>query len=640
MRRKNTKRKDLVTEVKTEAEEELPLQSSVSHDEVVETIEEEFSPVKLEPEIKNEFDAVLNGIKCEEPNLAGQFETVYLNPVILSQNNEATPSEQSVEFSKAKTVRLRCRLCAARGNHMIFIFGRNKTYKNIVEKIEHCLPIMVRETDTLPKQACRNCLEKLESCYQFRKTVEDAEKRLLMYNEEIPANLEEIDERCRISSSSNGHCAAKKHADNDKRSETSFWVDEKGNESITILEGVQKVVRTVENNINSSNLNSHSEALSSIANRDTRLESLIDLQKELQSEREVLDSENCGREVNEGHGGEDISDDQIVSCKIVDCRICGEEFRSVQRLDIHAGLHASTSYYPCRICDETFTTETEWEKHALEHSVAVESRITTASQSDNKSDDKFVTRLKLKFQKLYHKSSTQPHHCDKCNKDMDSEASLHQHLINVHRDDKESDHDESQEQPGTQEQIIINKKEDDRALQCTLCGVRFRSDVLQTHRKTCSPGTNLSHQRNSCSCHYCGKEFIRKEQLAIHIRTHTGERPYSCGYCAHKFVEKRKRDYHQKKHKGERLFRCFTCKKTFTTLRALGGHRRSHLHSENNRCSVCNRKFTTTSKRNAHMSVHTGGNTCQCDVCGTYLKWERSLWRHKRTQHGIIRPKK
>lgn len=39
--------------------------------------------------------------------------------------------------------------------------------------------VQIRETDTLPKRVCRLCLEKLDLCFQFQKTVVDAEKQLL-----------------------------------------------------------------------------------------------------------------------------------------------------------------------------------------------------------------------------------------------------------------------------------------------------------------------------------------------------------------------------------------------------------------------------------------------------------------------------
>ncbi|KAG7154336.1 Zinc finger protein 536-like 12 [Homarus americanus] len=38
----------------------------------------------------------------------------------------------------------------------------------------------------------------------------------------------------------------------------------------------------------------------------------------------------------------------------------------------------------------------------------------------------------------------------------------------------------------------------------------------------------------SVVCPVCGKVISRRDNLRVHMRTHTGERPYACPHCPHR----------------------------------------------------------------------------------------------------------
>lgn len=57
-------------------------------------------------------------------------------------------------------------------------------------------------------------------------------------------------------------------------------------------------------------------------------------------------------------------------------------------------------------------------------------------------------------------------------------------------------------------------------------------------------------------CQYCNKEFQGSALLAVHQRTHTGERPYPCDMCPKRFPSSGAMKKHRRKHTGERPYEC------------------------------------------------------------------------------------
>lgn len=49
-------------------------------------------------------------------------------------------------------------------------------------------------------------------------------------------------------------------------------------------------------------------------------------------------------------------------------------------------------------------------------------------------------------------------------------------------------------------------------------------------------------------CAFCMRRFWSAEDLRRHMRTHTGERPFSCDVCQRRFTLKHSMLRHRKKH--------------------------------------------------------------------------------------------
>lgn len=62
----------------------------------------------------------------------------------------------------------------------------------------------------------------------------------------------------------------------------------------------------------------------------------------------------------------------------------------------------------------------------------------------------------------------------------------------------------------------------EQALQETMAGSSFLSNGADAHDEDSS---------NKHRCKFCGKGFSSDSALKIHIRSHTGERPFACNDC-------------------------------------------------------------------------------------------------------------
>lgn len=77
------------------------------------------------------------------------------------------------------------------------------------------------------------------------------------------------------------------------------------------------------------------------------------------------------------------------------------------------------------------------------------------------------------------------------------------------------------------------------------------------HIATASPdpdatGGSSAHGGRLLTCDLCGRVFDRPSSYTVHMRTHTGERPFACGLCGKEFAVRSNLNRHLKTtHSGE-----------------------------------------------------------------------------------------
>ncbi|KAJ1484732.1 hypothetical protein T484DRAFT_1796268 [Baffinella frigidus] len=77
-------------------------------------------------------------------------------------------------------------------------------------------------------------------------------------------------------------------------------------------------------------------------------------------------------------------------------------------------------------------------------------------------------------------------------------------------------------------------------------------------------------------CTMCGKACSQSSHLTVHMRTHSGDRPYACITCGQAFSTSGHLTTHMRTHSGERPYSCTTCGQAFSTSGILAVHMRTH----------------------------------------------------------------